>query len=175
MRSRIDIARKRLRKRAVAHGTTVTLYWHEHATEPSIVEPTTGSALDQPSTEKSCDLQVFLHAIAPSQSSYKAFAEIQSGDCIMDLPERLVRITDAGTTDLTVGDVVTETTLDSANVDVSTAATGTEVALSSLANAWVVINDERWVQKQAGGDLTAVWDATFGGQKLAESVLLRRG
>jgi hypothetical protein len=71
------------------HGTDITLRWREQA-DPEI-DRTTGAELGAaPPVEKSEVLRGMVHFIAPILSESKRFAEIASGDAMLDLPPETV-------------------------------------------------------------------------------------
>lgn len=189
-------ARKTLLKRSKKEGTPVTIEWKEWP-EGTVFDESGRASLDfevmynddvmynetlsyesgSVIINGTTTVPAFIHYIAPSTSSYQAFAEIESGDAILDLVVPLYRITNAGDTDLSVGEMVSLFDLNAANRALSTGdaeAVGTEVNVAELTDPVIIIDGQRWVQKKIGQKLAKCWDAVFNGVKLSQSLLLSK-
>lgn len=166
---------KRVQLRAKACGTPVTLKWTEWPQGEPAIDPTTGAASGNGGVEKECTVKAMVHFVAPATTAYRAFAEVQAGDCIVDLVTPLVRVTDPGGSPLKAGEVVDQFTFSAVNRATSPPATGAEVSLDSLKGLFLEIDGQRWVQKEVGRELALAWDAVFAGTMFAQSLLLRRG
>lgn len=70
---------------AGAHGTDITLRWVEQS--GAVMDPTTGAEISaSAATEKSESVRAMIHYIAPIISDVQRFAELNSGDAMLDLP-----------------------------------------------------------------------------------------
>lgn len=141
------------------------------------VDPTSGSALETEGKQpelKTCLLKCFVHFIAPGQHAVRQHMEIETGDVILDALPDLKRVTDAGTTDFDVGDVVTLYDLNAANREASEAATAEDVTLDSLEDLSFDVDGMRYVQKSTGKDLAKSWDALVSSLKFSRPILLRK-
>jgi hypothetical protein len=165
------------------------------------VDPTTGSRLPEPpewlgdlaagsigggggeapSPEpipKSVTTKAFLHFVMPTLTTARMFAEVQAGDCIVDMVFPLVRITYAGDTDLVVGTVLDQLTAAGSEASLTSGqepAEWEEISVATLPNAYAEISGERWVQKQIGKELARSWDVLYADIRLSQVILLTRG
>jgi hypothetical protein len=119
-------------------------------------------------------VRAFIHFANPSTSAYRKFAEVEVGDAIVDFPLDLLRITDAGDTELTVGDVVDELAFSAANRDVENSSEGDAIEPFELTNLSIEFGGHRWVQKEIGEELARNWDTLYAGMDINRALLLRR-
>jgi hypothetical protein len=120
-------------------------------------------------------IRAFVHIVAPMQSGYRRFAEISSGDAIVDFPLDLIQITDPGDTAFAVGDVVDEIAFSQANRalgDDGDSALGTIIEPSDLSNVGMEFGGHKWVQKEVGEELIKNWDALYAGLSLTRAMLM---
>ncbi len=171
------LAQKRAKLRAKQDGTSVTLKWTEWPDGAPELDPTSGAALgsSQP-VEKSASVRAFVHFANPAASGYRKFAEIETGDAIVDFPLDLLRVADAGDTDLTADDVVDELAFAAANRaigDSDESATSTDVEPTDLENLKLEFAGKVWVQKEVGQELARCWDTLYTGLNINRALLLR--
>lgn len=158
-------------------GTPVTLKWTAWPDGKPTVDATSGAALeteDEQPVLKTCVVKCFVHFIAPGQHAVRQHMEIETGDVILDALPDLKRVTDSGTTDYEVGDLVTVYDLNAANREASEAATVESVTLDSLEDLSFDVDGMRYVQKAPGKELAKSWDATLGTLKFSRPILLRK-
>src|SRR5690242_18335681 len=133
-------ARKDLKRFCQKWGTPVTLKWLEFSIGG--IDPTTGAYGPGSACSRQCASKALVHFVSPAMSVSRMFAEVQTGDCILELVASLFRVEDVGDTDLAVGAVVDEFGLLRANNALSagrTPATASEVVPSTLKNLEVDI------------------------------------
>lgn len=171
------LAQKRAKLRAKQDGTSVTLNWVEWPDGKPAVDPTTGSypvvGSSLPVT-RTASVRAFVHFANPSSSGYRRFAEIEAGDAIVDFPLDLLRVTDAGTTALTVGAVVDELAFSAANRDAVESALGDDVEPYQLENLSMTFGGHTWAQKEVGEELARNWDTLYTGLDINRAMLMRR-
>lgn len=174
MQTNVRLAQKRALLRTKKHGTPLRLEWSEWSSEP-LVDVTSGSTLSSPGTARAVDTLAMIHTVKPT-TGHRLFGQIQVGDMIVDLLAPLKRIVSAGVTALTPGQVYDMFTFLKANraLPPELKAAATDVDTSALKNVVVTINGEKWTQQDAGDELVKMWDATFAGVKISQSLLLRR-
>jgi hypothetical protein len=139
MRTNLRRDERRIAIAAKKVGNTITMKWTTWSAAKPAADPSTGASLTTVSShpvESSATFKAFFYEIAPSQSAYRAYAEVQTGDAIMELPS--------------------------------------SVSIDGLENPYFIVNGEKWVQKEMGGELTKSWDGTVGDRKLLRGVLLRK-
>lgn len=169
-------AQKRIKLRAKRDGTTITLKW---VVPPTTAEdPTSGAHPvgedDTAGVDKSLATKAFIHFIQPVKSGRRVFAEMEVGDAIVDLPFDLIQISGAGTTSLTVGQVVDEIAFSQANLAAVTPATGAVIEPSSLKSVSMVFGGHTWVQKELGEELAANYDTLYSGLNINRAFLMRK-
>lgn len=181
-------------------GAPILLRWTEWPGGRPTPDPTTGALLvsedaSSGSAEagplfQSCKTRAFTHFISPAMSTARLFAEIQTGDCIMDFVLKLVRIGDAGDTSFTINQVVDLFTFNAANRALTpdqfpAVPSTTDVRLETLENASVVIfrsvadqeanvNGDLWVQQKIGENLARSWGVIYSDMCLGQAILLRK-
>jgi hypothetical protein len=119
-------------------------------------------------------------------SSVRQFAEVQTGDCVLDVVIPLVIVATIGSTSLTVGQILDLPAFNAANIGAATPATFTNYAhLYDLPFAQVVMygnaadwtadtNGQVWVQAKISDQLVRSWESVFAGMVLGEAMLLRK-
>lgn len=164
-------------------GETVSLLWTEWPNGKTTADPTTGATPqdnDHQPVVRTLDFKCLVHFIAPTITSVRQHQEVQVGDAIIDFIPQLVRVTDAGDTDLAVGDLITIYALNLANrapvvVDGGEAATATTIDLFTLEDPRFIIAGSTWVSKPVGEGLAKSWDAVLaGGVIYSRPFLLRK-
>jgi hypothetical protein len=170
-------AQKKAKLRCKQEGTVIQLSWTEWPNGEPDEDPTTGAKIETEeytSVRRTANIRAFVHIHEPVTTSYKAFAEIAAGDAIVDLPFSLIRITDAGDTSLTVGQIVDELTFSQANRAVEDSALGTDVEPADLENPSMVFAGTTWVQKRIGDQLAKNWDAIYAGLNINRCFLMTK-
>jgi hypothetical protein len=92
IRTNISRYEKQIAIRAKRQGNTITMKWTTWPNGKPSVDPTTGATPatgDKLPVESSTTFRAFFHEIAPSTSAYRIYAEIQTGDAILDLPSSI--------------------------------------------------------------------------------------
>jgi hypothetical protein len=171
--SQASLALKRAQIRCKRDGTAVVINWTDGATES---DPTTGRT--DGGTAKTLTTKAWAHFIAPTTGAVRVHAEVEVGDCLADFLTDLVRITDAGDTTFTVGQVVDLFAFNQANRDAVDAdgdpSEGDLQPLEDLGNPSFVIGGLTYVQKPFGKELAKSWEAIVSGVTMGRAVLLRR-
>jgi hypothetical protein len=162
------------KRRAALEGTTVTIQYSEMPANPSAVDPTTGARVDTVRLTKTLTTKAFIHFIAPIESGLRVHAEVEAGNCIVELPLDLVKIVDPGDTGFEVGQVVDQTVFFRANLAAIQSATADPIELAALPDAVFIIANAKWVQKSVGEELAMTWDAIYHGINLNLAFLLRK-
>jgi hypothetical protein len=139
-------------------------------------DPTSG-ATDRPGATKSVTTKAFLHAVKVT-GTMRIYAEIQEGMKILDLITPLVRITDSGDTDLSVGEVVDENEFRMNQREAAASGfsqpSSVPVNIIEFKGVSVIVDGERWVQQEVGQKLAQMWDAVFAGFRFSQTLLLKR-
>jgi hypothetical protein len=195
-------------------GAPITLRWTEWVNGQPTPDPVTGAllqvdgdlqtqsgtedldqetgsadAMDAP-TERICKTKAFTHFVSPAMTTSRQFAEIQTGDCIMDFVVKLLRVVDGGDTNLVDGQVVDLFTLNAANRVLANGAypavpDTTEVSINDLMNVGVMMyktiadqaadrNGQLWVQQKISDQLAQSWGVVYCGICFGQSILLRK-
>lgn len=169
-----------LRKLERKEGTDVTLKWSEWPDGKPTADPTTGASLateDSAPVQKSLLTKALVHYVTPATSSLRVHAEVEIGDCILEIFHDFVQVTDPGDTALVDGSIVDSYTVAAANralADDDDPAASTVIDIANLDNAYFEIDGQRWVQKKIGDKLIKSWDAIIGNRKFARSYLLTK-
>ena len=159
---------QRAAQREARKQNDIVLVWQEPV-EGETADPTTGSIA---TIDKTCTIHALVHSVNPSNSGFRMHAEMQTGDKIVDFPIGLARITYAGDTDFSVGDIVSDVDLKKANSKLGSSeapAVGEEVLIGSLKNLSVIIDGQTWVQASAGNNPVQAWDARVNRRQVCQS------
>ena len=153
----------------------ITLNWTEWPNGKPQVKLTTGAAIATDTMQpvrKSASVRAFVHITAPITSGQRMYSEVSAGDAIVDFPLDLLRITDAGDTSLTIGQIVDEITFSQTNGTVESSALGDTVEPSDLEDVTMQFQGYTWAQKSIGEQLAMNWDVYTNGLNLSRSFLM---
>lgn len=131
----------------------------------------------KPKRSGSLTLKCFWHYIAEAKSGLRIHAEVAIGDAIIDIVEPIIRVTDAGSTDFEIGDLVGKWEFNEANREAATSAAGDEIRLDSISgmeNVVFTVDGVNWVQKQIGEALARSWNQSLQGITFGTAYLLTR-
>jgi len=170
-----QLALKRAQIRALRQAP-ISIYWTEHPVGAASLDATVGT-MNQLGVRRQCETRLYFAHHVPASSSYRANAEVEAGDCILDVLSKLYRVAEVGESGLTQGDAVDTVDWTRANSGLSEAdqCVAYEIKLSEMGPpCWIVIDGEGWVQKKVGASLRAIWDSAPLGVKTCQTVLLRR-
>lgn len=140
---------------------------------------TTGSVegFGQLPTQKSLTTKAFIHTVKVT-TAYRLFSEIEEGMLIVDLVTAFVKITDPGSSDLLEGQVIDTNEFQSHKREVAEGGgqqpTAVPLNVTTLKNPSIVIDGQRYLQKEVGDRLAKVWDSVFAGYKMSQTLLLKR-
>ena len=166
---------RRAFQREARQHTPITIRWEDRS--GGTVDPVTSAVSAGEAVARSATVYAVVHYVGPSASGYRAFAEIQTGDAIIDFPISIYRVTDAGDTDLFDGQVLDELQFAKANRELDRGeieALAEEIDISTLTNALIEIDGENWAQQRVGNNLAKSWDARVRGKKVVQSILVRK-
>jgi hypothetical protein len=102
------------------------------------------------------------------------YSVVSAGDAIVDFPLDLLRITDAGDTSLTIGQIVDEITFSQTNGTVENSALGDAVEPSDLEDVTMQFQGYTWAQKSIGEQLAMNWDVFTCGLTISRSFLMSK-
>ena len=176
-------------------GEPIALKWQSWPNGQPQADPTTGAWLSNGSSndavEQMCLTRAFVHFIAPAVGVSRQFAEVQTGDAIIDLLIPLVLVAAPGGTTLAAGQVVDLPTYNAANRTAAAAslaqatATTMNFEISTLQEVQVIMYDSVadqqsdanglvYTQAKIGDQLAKSWESVFGNELLGQSILVRK-
>lgn len=174
------LAQKAAKLRTKRNPTMVTLHWTEWPNgKPDVQDDTAGNYTIGTGETKlpedaSATVRAFVHFVSPATSTHRVHSEVEAGDAIVDFALDLIRVTDPGDAAFTEDQVVDQVAFSQANLGVEESATGETIDVNSLENLWLEFGGHQWVQKEAGQELHAIWDTTYGGFNINRAVLVTR-